>query len=227
MFIESVMSSSHLINCHLLLLLPSIFPSIRVFFSESALHIRQPKYCCISPLRLFSGHSSPFLTLRTDDVAYASLPSPHLLLADVSFWATSPLVMLVKLFFFFLEMLPFEIPNFPTNPPVRGFPIVWKLVLLHNSLPRMDLLWSLNSLSLFLSFIFCPTSFWRHWPVFLVVRCPLPAFRSCFVEVAPHSNDLLMNLWGIKCSPCPIPPPSWDCTSKTYFFRYCFISFKL
>ena len=101
MFIESVMSSSHLINCHLLLLLPSIFPSIRVFFSESALHIRQPKYCCISPLRLFSGHSSPVLTLRTDDVAYASLPSPHLLLADVSFWATSPLVMLVKLFFFF------------------------------------------------------------------------------------------------------------------------------
>ena len=85
MSIESVMSSSHLINCHLLLLLPSIFPSIRVFFSESALHIRQPKYCCISPLRLFSGHSSPVLTLRTDDVAYASLPSPHLLLADVSF----------------------------------------------------------------------------------------------------------------------------------------------
>ena len=41
--IESVMPSNHLILCHPLLLLPSIFPSIRVFSSESALHIRQPK----------------------------------------------------------------------------------------------------------------------------------------------------------------------------------------
>ena len=44
MSIESVMPSSHLILCHPLLLLPSIFPSIRVFSSEFALHIRWPKY---------------------------------------------------------------------------------------------------------------------------------------------------------------------------------------
>ena len=43
MSIESVMPSSHLIHCHPLLLLPSIFPSIRVFSNESALHIRWPK----------------------------------------------------------------------------------------------------------------------------------------------------------------------------------------
>ena len=42
--IESVMSSNHLILCHPLLLLPSIFPSIRVFSNESALCIRWPKY---------------------------------------------------------------------------------------------------------------------------------------------------------------------------------------
>ena len=41
------MPSNHLILCHSLLL-PSMFPSIRVFFSESALHIRQPKYCSFS-----------------------------------------------------------------------------------------------------------------------------------------------------------------------------------
>ena len=40
MSIELVMPSSHLILCHPLLLLPSIFPSIRVFSNESALHIR-------------------------------------------------------------------------------------------------------------------------------------------------------------------------------------------
>ena len=42
--IESVMPSSHLILCHPLLLLPSIFPSIRVFSNESTLHMRWPKY---------------------------------------------------------------------------------------------------------------------------------------------------------------------------------------
>ena len=48
MSIESVMPSSHLILCHPLLLLPSIFPSIRVFSNESALCIRWPKYWSIS-----------------------------------------------------------------------------------------------------------------------------------------------------------------------------------
>jgi len=57
--IESVMPSNHLIFCHPLLLLPSIFPSIRVFSNESALHIRWPKYCSfsfsISPTNEYSG----------------------------------------------------------------------------------------------------------------------------------------------------------------------------
>ena len=48
MSIDSVMPSNHLILCHPLLLLPSIFPSIRVFSKESALHIRWPKYWSFS-----------------------------------------------------------------------------------------------------------------------------------------------------------------------------------
>ena len=48
MSIESVMPSNHLILCHPLLLLPSIFPSIRVFSNESALCIRWPKYWSFS-----------------------------------------------------------------------------------------------------------------------------------------------------------------------------------
>ena len=43
MFIESVMPSNHLILCHPFFLLPSIFPSIRVFSNDSALHITWPK----------------------------------------------------------------------------------------------------------------------------------------------------------------------------------------
>ena len=45
---ESVMLSNHLILCYPLLLLPSIFPSIRVFSNESALHIRWPNYWSFS-----------------------------------------------------------------------------------------------------------------------------------------------------------------------------------
>ena len=48
MSIESVMPSNRLILCRLLLLLPSIFPSIRVFSNESVLHIRWPKYWSFS-----------------------------------------------------------------------------------------------------------------------------------------------------------------------------------
>ena len=66
MSIELVMPSNHLILCCPLLLLPSIFPSIRVFSNESALHIRQPKYWSfnfsISPFNECSG----FISLRID-----------------------------------------------------------------------------------------------------------------------------------------------------------------
>ena len=59
MSIESVMPSNHLILCCPLLLLPSIFPSIRVFSNESVLHIRWPKYWSfsfsISPSNEYSG----------------------------------------------------------------------------------------------------------------------------------------------------------------------------
>ena len=62
MSIKLVMPSNHLILCRPLLLLTSIFPSIRVFSSESVLHIRWPKYWSfsfsISPSNEYSGLSS-------------------------------------------------------------------------------------------------------------------------------------------------------------------------
>ena len=66
MSIESVMLSNHLILCCPLLLLPSIFPSIRVFSNESVLRIRWPKYWSfsfsISPSNEYSG----LISFRTD-----------------------------------------------------------------------------------------------------------------------------------------------------------------
>ena len=59
MSIKSVMPSNHLILCHPLLFLPSVFPSIRVFSNESVLRIRWPKYWSfsfsISPSNEYSG----------------------------------------------------------------------------------------------------------------------------------------------------------------------------
>ena len=76
------------------------------------------------------------------------------------------------------------------------------------SLPSWDGSPFLPLLSLFLSFIFFPTYFRRQWAAFLGAWCPLPAFRRCFVEFTQRSNVLLMNLWGRKWSPHPIPLPS-------------------
>ena len=79
MSIRSVMPSNHLIPCRPLLLPPSIFPSIRVFSNESALHIRWPEYWSfsfsISPSNEYSGLISneySGLIFRTDWISLQS-----------------------------------------------------------------------------------------------------------------------------------------------------------
>ena len=64
--IESVMPSNHLILCHLLLLPPSIFPSIRIFSKESVLHIRWPKYWSFSFSISPSNEYSRLISFRMD-----------------------------------------------------------------------------------------------------------------------------------------------------------------
>ena len=77
-------------------------------------------------------------------------------------------------------------------------------------LPPQDGSASLTHLSLFLSFIVFLPLFEENGLPFWVPGAPLPAFRSCFVEVVQHSNDLLINLWERNWSPHPIPLPTWD-----------------
>ena len=85
MHLELVMPSNHLILCHPLLLLPSIFPSIRVFSNESVLPIRWPKYWTfsfnISPSSEYSG----LISFRMDWLDFLAVqgtlkslpPTPH------------------------------------------------------------------------------------------------------------------------------------------------------
>ena len=117
----------------------------------------------VSSLRLSTGHSGPILTLSTDDAARTSLPSPRLLVADVSVWANSPLAVEIRcvvyvFFFFLMVMLPCEIPKLPHRPASER--ASWCLETCPPSrLPPWDRSLSLTLLSLFMSFIFCPTSF--------------------------------------------------------------------
>ena len=101
--IESVMPSNHLILCHPLLFLPSIFPNIRVFCSESVLRIRWPKYWSfsfnISPSSEYPGlisFSMDWLDLLAVQGTLKSLLQQHSSKASV-------------LFFFFFTLFYFTI----------------------------------------------------------------------------------------------------------------------
>ena len=63
---ELVMPSNHLFLCHPLILLPSIFPSVRVFSSESVLHIKWPKYWSFSSRISPSNEYSGLISFRID-----------------------------------------------------------------------------------------------------------------------------------------------------------------
>ena len=90
MSIELVMPPNHLILCHPLLLLPSVFPSIRVFSNESAVHIRWPKYWSfsfsISPSNEYSGLFSfriDWFDLLAIQETFKSLLQLHISIASI------------------------------------------------------------------------------------------------------------------------------------------------
>ena len=76
MSIKSVMLSNHLILCHPLLLLPSTFPSIRVFSNELALRIRWPKYWSLSSVQFSHSVVSDSLQPHESQHTRPLCPSP-------------------------------------------------------------------------------------------------------------------------------------------------------
>ena len=116
MSIESVMPSNHLILCHPLFLLPSVFPSIRVFSHESALRIRWPKYWSFSfsispsiPISfrmdwldflavqetlksLLQHHSSKASILRCSAFSLVQLSHPYMTTGKLYLWPDGPLL---------------------------------------------------------------------------------------------------------------------------------------
>ena len=116
MSIESVMPSNGLILCHPLLLLPSIFPSIRVFSNESALRIRWPKdwSFSVSPSNEYSGLISfriDWFDLLAVQGTLKSLLQHHS--SKVSVLRHSDFFF----FFFKLYIIVLVLPNIKMNPP--------------------------------------------------------------------------------------------------------------
>ena len=170
--------------------------SLSLFFFLSPAILQFWLLSNIKSLRFSSGHSGPVLTPSMQPMPPCSAPtcwwqtrvSGLLLHWELQFGMYSVCVC----FFPLPVMLPSEIPKLPTDPPMRGFPGVWKLSLLHNS----SLGWVSVPNSFVSLFVFYILSYLlsKECAAFLGVWCPLPVFRSYLVEVAQHSNDLLMNL---------------------------------
>ena len=132
-----------------------------------------------------------------------------------------------------------KIPHRPAGESVS-----WCLETSLLRLPSRDRSPSPPLLSLFLSFIFCPNSFWRKRAAFLGAWCPLPAFRNCFVEFTQCSNVIwwicggesgfsILYLCHLRTDPnysilyslCYIPsvPCSYNvfpCDAQTHYFHF-------
>ena len=126
-------------------------------------------YVC--SLKLFSGHLGPVLTLSTDYAAHTSMFSRCLLVGEASVWQTSPLAVAVRhlfcIFFFFSP--PGYVAIWDSKAPLGPAceKVSYCVETPPSGHPPQDGSPSLNLLSFFLSFTFCPTSFQSEWTVFL------------------------------------------------------------
>ena len=93
MSIESVMPSNHLVLCHSLLLLPSVFPSIRVFSNESAVHISWQKYWSFSFSINPSNEYSGLISFRMDWLDLLEVKGFSRVFSNTQFKSISSLVL--------------------------------------------------------------------------------------------------------------------------------------
>ena len=121
------------------------------------------------------------------------------------------LVCVFYLFIFLPIMFPPEIPKLPTYPLVRGFPGFWKLLLIHNSLPRMGLC-SLSLLFLYLLYFVLPPFEDNGLPFWVpdvlcqhseVVLWNLLSIQMIFWWICGGESDLfVLFLYHLRTTPC-------------------------
>ena len=160
MSIESVMPSNHLILCRPLLLLPSIFPSIRVFSNESLLHVRWPKYWNFSFSISPSNEHSGLISFRMD---WLDLLAVQGTLKSL-FQHHSPKASILQCSAFFIVQ--FSHPYMTTGKTIAltRWTYVGKVMsLLFNMLSRLVITFLLKSKCLLISWLQSPSAvIWLH-----------------------------------------------------------------
>ena len=136
MSIEWVMPSSHLILCHPLFLLPSIFPSIRVFSNESALLIRWPKYWSFSFNISPSNEHPRLISFRMD---WLDLLAVQGTLKSLLQHHSSKASILWHSAFFIVQFSHPYMPTGKTLPLIRWTFVAKVMYLLFNMLSRWDI----------------------------------------------------------------------------------------
>ena len=124
MSIESMMPANHLILCRSLLLLPSVFPSIRVFSSESALCIRWPKYWS------FCFGIFPIYFIHSINSVYKSIPISEFIPTLLPLWYPCICSLHLCLYFCFANKIIYDI--------FLGFPRMGKDASVVKNLPTMQ-----------------------------------------------------------------------------------------
>ena len=181
MSIESVMPSNHLILCGLLLLLPSVFPSIRVFSNEPVLHIRWPKYWSFSicPSNEYSG----LISFRID---WFDLLAVHRTLKSLLQHYSSKASVLQCSAFFIVQ---FSHPYMTTGKTIAlaRWTFVGKVMsLLFSMLSRLVIAFLPRSKCLLISWLQSPSA---------VILEP-PKIKSLTISIVPH---LIAMKWWDRC----------------------------
>ena len=171
--------------------------------------------CYVSTLRLSSGHSGLVLTLSMYPVPPWSAPthwwrpqaSGLLLHWELQLATYSVCVCVCVCVCFLLVMLHSEIQKLPTDPLVRGFPGIWKLLLLHDSLPRTGLPIHNSFVSLIVFYIL---SYLLSKRMGFLSRCLVSSssIQKLFCGSCSAFKGSFNEFWGRKWSSRPIPLPS-------------------
>ena len=207
--IELVMPSSHLIFCHLFLLLPSIFPSIRVFSNESGLHIRWSEYQSFGfSLSLFNEYSG-LISFRMD---WLDLPAAQGTLKSLLQHHNSKVSNIQHLAFFMIQL---SHPYMTTGKSIAL--TVWTFVskvmsLLFNTLNRFVIAFLPRSKRLLISWLQSPFAVILEPPKINSVTVSIVSPSICHEVMGPDA--MIFILWMLSFK------PAFSLSSFTFIKRF-------
>ena len=196
MSIESMMPSNHLILCRHLLLLPSVFPSIRVFSNESVLCIKWPKYWSfsfsISPFKYYSG----LISFRMDWVDLLDVQGTLKSLFQHHSWRASILWYSV----FFIVQLSHPYMNTGKTIALTRWAFVGKgMSLLFNMLSRLAITFLPRSKCLLISWLQSPSAVILEPPKIKSVTVSMVSPSICYEVMGPDAMILVFWMLSSEC----------------------------